>query len=65
MEKIISSFDKALLFDEKKYSGNQTNDEVIAETEAYFDAKEKSYYKNGINIKCYKVGKSLYSFYRP
>jgi hypothetical protein len=25
-----------------------TNKEVIAETEAYFEAKEKSYYKNGI-----------------
>jgi [histone H3]-lysine36 N-dimethyltransferase SETMAR len=29
----------------KKFS---TNEEVIAETEAYFEAKEKSYYKNGI-----------------
>jgi hypothetical protein len=25
-----------------------TNEEVIAETETYFEAKEKSYYKNGI-----------------
>jgi hypothetical protein len=25
-----------------------TSEEVIAETEAYFEAKEKSYYKNGI-----------------
>jgi len=24
------------------------NEEVIAETEAYFEAKDKSYYKNGI-----------------
>ena len=29
---------------------------VVTETEAYFDEKEKSYYK---------VGKSLYSLYRP
>ncbi|VVC40054.1 Hypothetical protein CINCED_3A010488 [Cinara cedri] len=29
----------------KKFS---TNEEVIAETEAYFEAKDKSYYKNGI-----------------
>jgi hypothetical protein len=29
----------------KKFS---TNEEVIAETEAYFEAKEKSYCKNGI-----------------
>lgn len=29
----------------KKFS---TDEEVIAETEAYFEAKEKSYYKNGI-----------------
>ena len=26
----------------------KSNDEVIAETEAYFDKKEKSYYKSGI-----------------
>jgi len=26
----------------------KTNDEVIAETETYFEAKDKSYYKNGI-----------------
>ena len=26
----------------------KSNDEVIAETEAYFDEKEKSYYKSGI-----------------
>ena len=25
----------------------KSNDEVIAETEAYFDEKEKSYYKSG------------------
>jgi hypothetical protein len=29
----------------KKFS---TNKELIAETEAYFEATEKSYYKNGI-----------------
>lgn len=29
----------------KKFSANE---EVIAETEAYFEAKDKSYYKNGI-----------------
>ena len=29
----------------KKFS---TDEEVIAETEAYFEDKEKSYYKNGI-----------------
>ncbi|GFU02016.1 putative DD34D transposase [Nephila pilipes] len=29
----------------KKFSSNE---EVIAETEAYFEAKDKSYYKNGI-----------------
>ncbi|GFT35474.1 putative DD34D transposase [Trichonephila clavipes] len=26
----------------------RTNEKVIAETEAYFEAKDKSYYKNGI-----------------
>ena len=26
----------------------KSNDEVIAETEAYFNEKEKSYYKSGI-----------------
>ena len=26
----------------------KSNDEVIAETETYFDEKEKSYYKSGI-----------------
>ncbi|KAF7281308.1 hypothetical protein GWI33_004888 [Rhynchophorus ferrugineus] len=29
----------------KKFSSNE---EVIADTEAYFEAKDKSYYKNGI-----------------
>ena len=34
-----------------KHYGNSApsrHDEVIAETEAYFDEKEKSYYKSGI-----------------
>ena len=28
----------------------RTNEEVIAETEAYFEAKHKSFYKSGIEI---------------
>ena len=35
----------SLLHTRKKF---KSNDEVIAETEAYFDEKEKSYYKRGI-----------------
>ena len=35
----------SLLHTRKKF---KSNDEVIAETEAYFDKKEKSYYKSGI-----------------
>ena len=35
----------SLLHTRKKF---KSNDEVIAETEAYFDEKEKSYYKSGI-----------------
>ena len=34
-----------LLHTRKKF---KSNDEVIAETEAYFDEKEKSYYNSGI-----------------
>ena len=34
-----------LLHTRKKF---KSNDEVIAETEAYFDEKEKSYYKSDI-----------------
>ena len=33
------------MFAGKKF---KSNDEVIAETEAYFNEKEKSYYKSGI-----------------
>ena len=35
----------SLLHTRKKF---KSNDEVIAETEAYFDEKEKPYYKSGI-----------------
>ena len=28
----------------------RTNEEVIAETEAYFEAKDKSFYKSGIEM---------------
>ena len=31
----------------KKYG---TNEEVISETEAYFEAKDKSYYKKGVEM---------------
>jgi hypothetical protein len=36
------------MLDGKKFS---TNEEVITETEAYFEAMSKSYYKNGIEKK--------------
>ncbi|KAF7281529.1 hypothetical protein GWI33_004565 [Rhynchophorus ferrugineus] len=45
IHKMILNDDLKRMLAGKKFS---LNEEVIAETEAYFKAKDKSYYKNGI-----------------